>query len=709
MLPVAHTRRLRMTRLPLSPLVLLAVCAASQHLAAQDTLSRAARRDSVKSQQLEAVKVTGRVDNLIGVAASASEGHVGAAEMRLRPITREGELLETVPGMIVTQHSGEGKANQYFVRGFNLDHGTDFQTRLEGMPVNMVTHAHGQGWTDLNFLIPELVDHLDYKLGVYHAELGDFGSAGGAEFHLARSLDHPFATIGTGANGLARIAVGSSARLGDGDLLVAGEAKSYNGPWVLKEGVHKFSGLSSYSWERGASQFSVLGMAYRNQWHSNDQVPNRAVDDGSISRFGQVDTTDGGASQRYSLSGSWHHLGEKSIQDVQLFAIYSNLNLFSDFTYFLDNPSRGDQFNQADRRTILGGNGTQTQAVAALGAEHVLKVGVQSRFDLINGLGLYHTQARLRYETVREDRVRQSSNGVFVEAESRWRPWFRSVLGLREDLYTFNVQSDLAENSGQRVAAITSPKLSLIFTPSRAMELYLSGGFGFHSNDARGTTITIDPGSRDAVQRVDPLVRSRGAELGLRATMIDGLRSTVSVWALDLASELLFTGDAGTTEPSGASHRHGITFANFYRAGRSLALDADVSFASARFRGVEVGQTSIPGSLENVVAAGITWTPTPLGVFGALRLRRFGSYALTEDNTVRARPSLLVSADGGYALASGTRVQVTLLNVLNGHAEDIQYFYASRLRGEPTDGVEGVHSHPVEPRQVRVSVQYDFR
>ena len=519
----------------------------------------------MKSHQLDVVKVTGRIDDLVGVAASASEGHVGAAELRLRPITREGELLETVPGMIVTQHSGEGKANQYFVRGFNLDHGTDFQTRLEGMPVNMVTHAHGQGWTDLNFLIPELVDHLDYKLGVYHAEIGDFGSAGGAEFHLARSLEHPFATLGTGANGLARFAAGSSTRLGDGDLLFAGEAKSYNGPWVLKEDVRKFSGLSSYSWNSGASQFSVLGMAYRNRWNSNDQIPNRAVDDGSISRFGQVDTTDGGGSQRYSLSGSWHHVAATSVQDVQLFGIYSNLALYSDFTYFLDNPVRGDQFNQTDRRTIVGGNATHTQQVDALGVSHLVKVGSQTRVDLINGLGLYHTQARTRYETVREDRVHESGSGVFAEVESRWTPWFRSVLGVREDLYTFNVRSDRDDNSGQRTAAITSPKVSLIVTPSRSTELYASGGFGFHSNDARGTTITSDPSSGDAVQRVDPLVRSRGGELGLRATMFGGLRTTVSVWALDLDSELLFTGDAGTTEPAAASHRRGVTFANFFR------------------------------------------------------------------------------------------------------------------------------------------------
>lgn len=678
-------------------------------LGAQDTLARQPQRDTVKSHVLPAMKVSGRVDDLVRVAASASEGHVGAADLRLRPITREGELLESVPGMIVTQHSGEGKANQYFVRGFNLDHGTDFQTRVEGMPINMPTHGHGQGYTDLNFLIPELVDNIDYKLGVYHAELGDFGSAGGAEFHFMRTLEHPFTTFGSGANGLARLAAGSSSRIGDGDFLVAGEAKAYDGPWKVKEGIRKFSGLSSYSWTRGASQFSVLGMAYHNTWNSNDQIPNRAVDAGSVSRFGQIDSTDGGASQRYSLSGSWRHAAGTSVQEVQLFGIYSDLSLFSDFTFFLDNPTRGDQFNQTDRRKILGGSATDTRLLDAFGASHFIKLGVQTRADLIDGVGLYHTQDRVRYETVRQDNVRETGSGVFVEAESRWTPWFRSVLGARGDAYTFNVRSDRPENSGQHTATITSPKASFIFTPSDALELYLSGGLGFHSNDARGTTITVDPSTGGPAQRVDPLVRSRGAEVGLRATLFNGLRSTVSVWGLNLGSELLFTGDAGTTEPSAESHRRGVTFANFYRPIPSLAIDADVSLADAKFLGVEPGQTHIPGALENVVAGGITWSPAPNGMFGALRLRRFGSYPLVEDNSVRARPSTLLSADAGYQLTSGTRVQVSFLNLLNGKAEDIQYFYTSRLRGEPMDGVDGIHSHPVEPRQVRVSVQYDFR
>lgn len=667
-----------------------------------------APRDSVRSHVIDTLKIVGRIDDLVGTAATASEGRVGAADLKLRPITREGELLETVPGMIVTQHSGEGKANQYFVRGFNLDHGTDFQTRLEGMPINLPSHGHGQGWTDLNFLIPEFVEYLDYKLGVYHAEVGDFGSAGAADFHLLRTLDHPFTNVEFGANGLARVATGVSSHLGAGQLLIGGEAKRYDGPWALKENVQKFSGITRYSWNTGTSQFSLLGLAYHNRWNSNDQIPLRAVAAGAISRYDQIDSTDGGASRRYSLSGNWQHVASRSTQLIQLFGVYSGLELFSNFTYFLNNPERGDQFSQTDHRVILGGNAAHEQAVEALGATHTVTLGLQSRTDIINGVGLFHTQRRQRFETVRQDDVRETGTGVYVNAASQWSAHLRSVVGLRADGYLFSVASNRAQNSGRRNAGIVSPKMSLIFTPTAGSELYASGGFGFHSNDARGTTITIDPTSGDSVARVDPLVRSRGAELGLRLTPVTGLRSTASVWLLNLDSELLFTGDAGITEPAAGSRRRGVTLANFYRPFPELSLDADVSFARARFVGVEVGANHIPGALENVLAAGATYAPKAAGVFSAVRLRHFGSYALVEDNATRSQASNLVNADVGYQLRSGTRVQLSMLNALNALADDIQYSYQSRLKGEGSDGTSDVHFHPVEPRQVRVSIGYRF-
>jgi hypothetical protein len=471
--------------------------------------------------------------------------------------------------------------------------------------------------------------------------------------------------------------------------------------------VRKFNGLARYTLDRGASRLSVLAMAYGNRWSSTDQIPLRAVESGAIGRFGEVNPTDGGHSRRYSVSGEWTRSGPRSAQSVQLFGIYSDLDLYSDFTYFLDDPERGDQFNQTDRRVVLGGNATHSQPLRALGAPHTITVGVQTRADLIGNVGLYRTEARARYATVREDRVVETGTGLYLEAESHWSPRFRSILGLRADGYTFDVESDRPENSGVERAGIMSPKASLAFAASPATELYLSAGYGFHSNDARGTTITVDPATGDPAARVDPLVRSRGAEVGVRTAPVKRLRSTLTLWTLELDSELLFVGDAGATEPTTASRRDGVTLANYYRPIPPLSLDADLSFARARLTGVPGAEDRIPGALENVFAGGITWSPDR-GVTGAIRVRHFGDYSLVEDNSARAGAATLLNAEVGYRFSRRIRIEATLLNLLDSRAADIQYFYPSRLPGEPVAGVEDVHFHPAEPRQVRVSLRCVF-
>lgn len=686
---------------PALPLA-LAVALVPAALRAQADSSRSVQRDTTRPRALQSIRVLGRVDDLTGIASTASQGHIGAADLRRRPLMREGELLESVPGLIVTQHSGDGKANQYFIRGFNLDHGTDFQTSLEGMPLNMPSHAHGQGYTDLNFLIPEFVDFIDYRLGVSHTEVGDFGSAGSAAFSLVRRLERPFSSAVAGENGLARLVLGTSTRIGSGDLLAGGEVKSYDGPWALDQAIRKVSGLARYSRDRGASRFSVLGMAYRNRWNATDQIPQRAVSSGQVGRFGHIDGSDGGRTQRYSLSGTWETTGPAGQQRADLFAIYSDLSLFSNFTYFLDDE-RGDQFNQRERRFVYGGSYKRTWPVRALGAWHALTGGLQSRTDRISPVGLHRTAGRARLGTVREDAVTESGNGLFVEAESRWRPWFRTTIGARGDAYWFDVTSDRQVNSGRRSAGLVSPKASLVFTPSSAAEVYLSGGLGFHSNDARGTTITVDPVSGDPAQRVDPLVRSRGGEIGVR-TNAGSWRSTLAVWALELESELLFIGDGGSTEPSDESRRHGITWTNFYRPIPQLSLDTDLSVARARFDGTPDGADHVPGALERVISSGVTWD-SPRGPFGAVRLRHFGSYPLIEDNSVRATATTLLSATAGF-LFNEVRIELSILNLLDRQASDVQYYYASRLPGEGAGGVNDIHFHPVEPRQVRLALQW---
>jgi len=665
--------------------------------------------DVLPVYRLDPLLVEGRSDDLTNLAATASQGLVGYEDFSLRPLVREAEVMETVPGLIMTQHSGDGKSNQMFVRGFNLDHGTDFSTKVEAMPVNIPSHAHGQGYTDLNFIIPELVDRVEYRLGTYYAEIGDFGAAGGADLRLRRELSRPVFSASAGAGGYGRVVGAASVDAGTGALLIGGEYKRYDGPWDLPQNLGKKAALARYSWGGGTSRFSLLALGYENEWNASDQIPARLVERGAHSgepfgRFSQVDPTLGGSTSRMSLSGRWTRAGTGSSQRLDLYAVRYDLLLHSNFTYFLDDPLGGDQILQHDKgRTVLG---TDFVHVQPLGSQrvHELTVGLQSRLDLADVV-LGEAEERRLATTVRQDEIAQWGTGAYGELESEWSPGFRTVLGLRGDVYRFDVTSDLPANSGRRSDATMSPKISLIYGPWEATEVYLSGGLGFHSNDARGTVQHIDPGSGEQVEPVDPLVQARGAELGLRATPRPGWRTTLAAWTVSMDSELLFVGDAGTTEASGASRRYGLTWTNFYRIDARLAGDVDVSLARARLTELPPAENRIPQALESVVTAGLTWEPESDGVYAALRLRHFGEYPLVEDNSVRADGTSLVNLNAGWRMGS-LRLGVSILNLLNARDHDIQYFYASRLRGEPAAGVEDVHFHPVEPRQLRFAVAW---
>ncbi len=663
------------------------------------------RADSLKGPTLQAVQVRGRIDNLLGIATSASQGRVGRADLRLRPLQREGELLEAVPGMILTQHSGDGKANQMVVRGFNLDHGTDFQTRLESMPLNLPTHGHGHGYTDLNPLIPEFVDHLEYKLGPMFAEIGDFGSAGGATLQLARALPQPVALLEAGAYGFRRTVLGVGTQSGRSQWLIGGEAKQYDGPWEQPQRLGKFSGMARWTWTGPRDVLSLLALGYANRWNATDQIPSRAVSSGAIGRFGGIDPTLGGDATRNSLSLAWTRTQRRGKLTVDAFAVRHNLNLFSNFTYFLDNSAGGDQINQTDVRTLGGINAEMTRVGMVAGVAHLLRTGVQLRGDDI-AVGLYRSDRRVLGDTIRRDQVAQGSVGGYATLESYWRPRLRTVLGLRQDGYVFRVRSNDVRNSGSRVATIGSPKASIIYAPTKSVELYLGAGLGFHSNDARGTTIRFDPVSGDSATQVSPLVRSRAAEFGLRASQKDWLRTTASVWTLDLDSELLFIGDAGTTEASGRTHRVGVTMANYWKPVSTLSVDTDVSFTRARFADVGSDADRIPGALERVITAGATWEPLR-GVHAVARVRHFGASALVEDNSVRGTPTTLLNLSIGATLR-GNRFTASMLNAGNARSSDVQYFYASRLAGESGTGVSDVHFHPVEPRTLRVGVSRGF-
>lgn len=653
----------------------------------------------------EEIDVTGRSSDMIGVADSASEGVTGREDLERRPVLRPGELLETVPGVIITQHSGGGKANQYFLRGFNLDHGTDFRVTVDGIPVNMPTHGHGQGYSDLNFLIPEVVESVRYKKGSYYADQGDFSTAGAAEIDYVSSLPQGIVQATPGENGYGRFLLADSVKVPGGELLGAFELGRNDGPWVFPDDFRKANGVLRYTRGDAARGLTLTAMGYDASWNSTDQIPERAVREGLVPRFGSLDPSDGGSSSRYSLAAELRRGTGTSLTRLNVWALCYDLSLFSNFTYFLDDPENGDQFEQLDERTVTGFQVERRWTATPGRREIELGTGLQVRSDNIAN-GLFHTRERTRLATTRRDDIRQLSGGPWIEARVRWTPWLRSIAGLRADGYWADVDSKLDENSGQESAALLSPKLTFLLGPWQQTELYFNIGNGFHSNDARGATIRIDPRTGEAVGRVPPLVRARSADLGVRTEALQGIHLAATAFLLDLDSELVFVGDAGGTEASRPSRRTGLELQSFWRPRGWLAVDADLALSQGRFTDDDPAGDHIPGSIEQAVSAGVS--VEDLGpVFGSLRLRYFGPRPLIEDNSVRSSSSTLVNARLGYAFGNGLRLSLEAFNLLNEKASDIEYFYESRLPGD-AEPVEDIHFHPHEPRALRLVAEWRY-
>ncbi|HEY4448599.1 MAG TPA: TonB-dependent receptor [Steroidobacteraceae bacterium] len=637
---------------------------------------------------------------------AASAGTVTREELENRPLLRPAEVLEAVPGLLVTQHSGDGKANQYFLRGFNLDHGTDFATSVDGVPVNMPTHAHGQGYSDLNFLIPELIERIDYRKGVYYPEEGDFSAAGAAAIRYRSSLDAPFLSATAVQEGYRRIVAANSGAAAAGEWLLGGEYARTEGPWDLPEGYHRASGLAKYSRDDQALAYTLAAMGYDASWRATDQIPWRAVSAGLISRFGKIDPTDAGRSRRWSISAEVSGRAAAGTWRAQAYLLGYRLDLFSNFTYFTD-AVHGDQFEQYDNRHVYGASVSYSGPLALLAQEGTLHTGIQIRADHIDPVALYDTTQRLRWKTVSVTQARVTSAGMYAAWEFRPAPWWRVQLGARFDRDQFDVNSDQPVNSGAASASLVSPKLTLAFGPWSRTEYFLNFGQGFHSNDARGTTIRVDPNDGvTAMSRVTPLARARGAEAGIRSAPGPMLELAASLWTLQLESELVLSNDSGATVPRGATRRDGVELTLAWHPQPWMRVDLDVAWTRARFSELAAAGQYLPNAPQQVAALGLE-VNRPAGWFGGAHLRYFGPTPLTQDGSVRSRPSLQLNGEAGYHFSSALSGSISIFNLLDRRDDDIEYDYASRLRAEAAP-VNDVHFHPMEPRSVRVGLSYQF-
>jgi opacity protein-like surface antigen/outer membrane receptor protein involved in Fe transport len=673
----------------------------------------------------------------------ASQMIFSGADLNARPVARPGEILEAAPGLAVVDHADGGKANQYYLRGYNLDHGTDMATYVDDVPINLPTHAHGQGYTDLNWLIPETVSGLEVRKGPYFADVGDFASAGDLHVSLRDSVPQNIESMTIGSFGYDRFLTLGSTKAGDGSLLYAGEFNTYNGPWTTPNDMRKFNGLLRYSQGTATDGFTATAMAYSNTWNSTDQVALRALTTGQIGLYGALDPTDGGDTSRFALSARMAQTVDDGSWKANAYLVKQELDLFNNYTWHLNdvsNGDNGDQFHQHDGR-IYGGAGASRAIEGSLfgrPAETVL--GVQSRYDDID-LGLSNTVQRQLLSNVLLDHVDEGNVGIYAENTVHWTDWLRTTTGWRGDYFDASVNSMLqSANSGHSQGAIGSPKFTVTFGPFAKTELFLGAGMGYHSNDARSTTATEVPGDPTTPEGASPLlVRSRGVEVGVRTKAIPDLDSSISLFYLHQDSELFFDGDTGETTAGLPSQRTGIEITTDYRLQSWFHIDGDVALSRARFLGFDTTQEALDQSLAGypqaqignapgnyvynapwmVASAGIT-LGDKTGWFGALRWRYISSRPLTEDGVFQSPPSSLFNSAVGYRFDNGWSIRLDAINLLNSTTDNATYAYGSLLTtdvlytmcksGAPppaavcANGVMDYVYHPIEPLSFRLTL-----
>lgn len=664
---------------PIRRAIALALLAAAPAvaLAAPDIAPPAADSD------LQEVLVFGRAERLIGIASAASEGTVGGADLTVRPLLRVAELLEVVPGLIAAQHSGSGKANQYFLRGFNLDHGTDFTTLLDDVPLNLSSHGHGQGYLDVNGIIPEVIDRIDYRKGPYRADLGDFALAGAA---LMRTLDQfpaPFVAVEGGQYGWKRVAAGNSQSLGSGELLLIGQWKAYDGPWQRPENLNHYSGFGKYSQPTALGQLHLSLSAYSATWNPTEQVPERAIGTAVCAdAFCTLDPSATGQTARYIATARL--LGDN--WKAMVYSQFYDWNMYS-------NPTYDYQIHQSDRRFTEGG---RFERHGSLGEALTWSAGIEGRFDQISRLQVDHTEQRRFLDYVSTHQANEASMAAY--GELTWLPTnsLRLTAGLRGDSYHFSTTAkDPAFLDGSATAQLASPKLGAAWTLLPQVELYANWGRGFHSNDSRGITATDPP--------IPGLIVGTGKELGARFQH-GGFTLTGAYWWLDVGSELHFVGDSNSVEPGEASKRHGYELVGFWRPVEWLAIDGVWTVSNARYA-VASPEDHITGAFENAGSLGASIIKGPWEI--GMRLRHLGPYPLLEDNSQRTAAEDVLNLRTAWTHSHLT-VYAELLNVFNSDGKDMVYWYETQVAGLDKAPVEGRVSRSEEPRTFRFGVKYSF-
>ena len=704
----------------------IAACAVPAHAASSSDAS------GPPASELSEVTITASRLNLLGTATTASQGSITEQELDLRPVYRVGQLFESVPGLVVTVHSGEGKANQYLTRGFNLDHGTDIANFVDDMPINRPSNAHGQGYSDLNFLMPEIASGLDYTKGPYYAAVGDFGSVASTHLRLANEIPNQFAVAG-GMFGVYNFFAGGTEHFSDQDRITGGAYYGHlDGPFTHPDDFRKIAATVRYSHGTDNDGYNVTAMYFHGEGNMTTDQPLRAIEQGLIGRFGTLDPTDGSQSERYSLSAHYAATGDSWKLNSSVYFIHGTMILWNDFTHFLNDPVNGDQEMQNETRSTGGGQAAITFEQAAGGIQNELVAGVQLRYDS-EYVDRKHTlrRAPLDYCSVAQpdgsslqvpmaggicnaDQIHLLDLGPYIQDTTRWTSWLRTVVGLREEYYRASDHSLTTGFQGSAHQSLFQPKGSLILGPFAATEVYFSAGRGYHSDDVRGVFGTVPLEGVPGTAGVTPLMApTTGVEVGVRSNFVPKLSLQLALFQQDFDSELTYDADAGQDGASAPSRRQGMEISAEYHPLSWIELNTDVAFSKARYRG-DLQAFGLDGPF-------IANAPKFIGSFGVLidrlgpwfgglQWRKLGPYPISDGDRDPQDPGYSeINLDVGYKVTPQVKVQLSIFNLFNTRANSSAYFYGSRLQGEPAEGVEGFQVHPIEPLAGLLKVTATFR
>ncbi|MEM1094503.1 MAG: TonB-dependent receptor [Bacteroidota bacterium] len=681
-------------------------------------------------QPIDLGEVVAQADYAFSTASSSA---LRAFDLLTRPTDSAQDLLRLVPGLITAQHAGGGKAEQIFMRGFDADHGTDVALTIDGMPINMVSHGHGQGYADLHFIIPEVVQRVDVHKGPYRADQGNLATAGSVHYTTRDHLEHSLVRVEGGNFGTSEVTAllqlpSPTAHQG---AYLAGQFYRTDGPVDVPQGLNRFNLFGKVHRHLNAStEVALTASSFSSAWDASGQIPQRAVDQGLIGRFGTLDPLEGGATTRHAIGVAYETHTEGHDLDLNAYAGQYRFKLFSNFTYFLDNEEGGDMIEQTDDRMFYGLHGRYRvqQPLGTMYSTTTLGGGV--RADDINAT-LWESPQRVRGQALVDADMTERNLFLWGQEELIVRPWLRVQAGLRADYFTFDVDDQLEGVSDVRPRAsgfaqqvIVNPKASVVVSPMPSLDVFVNGGSGFHSNDARNvvqqarreelarTQQQVPPSQRLSPTDVNDeetfygtLPRAVGGEVGLRKQFGPRAMLSAAVWQLDLESEYVYVGDGGFTELNGPSRRYGLDLEGRVALTPWLSADADVNLANGRLRDAPAGEDHIALS-PRVTSTGGLSVRHPQGFTAGLRYIHIGDRPANESGSVTAEGYTILNAVA--ALQVGTvEVSLALENLLDVAWNEAQFDTESRLRGEAAP-VSELHFTPGTPRHIRLGIGYRF-